>query len=483
MATTEVTIPVSNMRSPTTAGAEVITLSETNQPKYVARYDASSVESMTFSWYIPGNYLTGGLNVDVYWKANATTGAVVWQCGYQSLAHDSSAGFGLAATPTQTTTTDATANDINVSTFNLTTNIAANALITFSLQRNATSVSDTLSVDAELLYVVLRYTSDNLTAKQYLWLPAAAFVLPPGSGASYSTVAVDTTNTVHSILYPNGGGTADYKIHIPYTYNADIKARIVGARPSSVSNTLNMQYSTGAAGILDASDPSLTAGTAFSVPLPDATTDILFSNFQALPTLSPAYEAGDIVSFRLARDSSDSNTGSLHVVGVVFEIAVTTAQGAVITLDPTSGAVPGTGGAIQSTINDTNLSFSATNYPDGSDTSEGFEGNITGIWASGGTVHVWWRSPASSGSGRFRVDYASPASGSPADPSLTTGTAQDVGTNGTDVINHMTFDVSSGIVASDTFNIRLYRLGSHANDTLSAAVYVLKVIVVLDVLT
>src|SRR5262245_15765723 len=126
MATTEVTIPCSNMRSPASGGADITGMSETNLAKSVAKFDPSTVEEVMFSWYIPGNYLTGALNIDLYWKANATSGAVVWQCGYQCLTHDDSATFGLAATPTQTTTTDATANDINKTSFAVTTNIGAN---------------------------------------------------------------------------------------------------------------------------------------------------------------------------------------------------------------------------------------------------------------------------------------------------------------------------------------------------------------------
>jgi len=107
---------------------------------------------------VPQNFV-GTAKINVYWNANATTGATVFDLSY--LTRTTGEDMGAAATSTTdtvTTTTNATAFNLNKSTMTLTSsNFAAGDLVPFELFRDGVNASDTLAAPVIMFFATFEY--------------------------------------------------------------------------------------------------------------------------------------------------------------------------------------------------------------------------------------------------------------------------------------------------------------------------------------
>ncbi len=127
-------------------------------------FDPSSVEGAIFSAIMPSSYAGGNIEITIYWCANgATSGDVIWRMVFErvtgqdidsdsfasnndSAASTASGTDGILTAVTTTITAGAGGTD----------SIAAGEMFRLKIQRNASSGSDTLTVDAQLLGVKMK---------------------------------------------------------------------------------------------------------------------------------------------------------------------------------------------------------------------------------------------------------------------------------------------------------------------------------------
>ena len=124
---------------------------------YELKFDPSTLESAEVRLQAPRNYGGGNITVRIQWHANATTGAVVWNW----VSYNTAPGTvfdSVSQTSTATTTTDATANDLNETVITWSSSLpAAGDHLELRLTRNASNGSDTLAVDAEVHQVIVEF--------------------------------------------------------------------------------------------------------------------------------------------------------------------------------------------------------------------------------------------------------------------------------------------------------------------------------------
>jgi hypothetical protein len=100
---------------------------------------------------------------------------------------------------------------------------------------------------------------------------------------------------------------------------------------------------------------------------------------------------------------------------------------------------------------------------------------VSTIYSSGGTLRVRWRANTT-GNAVFRTDWSSPATGAYYDPVPAVGSQVISTSTGSNAINTFTTDIASGLTRDDIINLRLWRLGASASDTIASTVDVLDVI-------
>lgn len=132
---------------------------------FYASFDPSTQQHLWWTFYVPTNYASGG-TVRIMWAGNATTGAVVWgaSVGVQASNNvDSYLAHAQATAVTATTTIPATTARRPIeTTISLAGNLdsmAADAIAYLCVYRAAANVSDTLSVDAEMLGCAFDYVT------------------------------------------------------------------------------------------------------------------------------------------------------------------------------------------------------------------------------------------------------------------------------------------------------------------------------------
>jgi hypothetical protein len=125
----------------------------------VLDFDDTTIENSVFLDVIPQfAILTSGLKVRLIWTAaTATTGDCVWQVALERMTTDIDAdSFDTAASATATTS--GTSGIPNYTEITLTTidSVTAGDAFRLKVTRNATSGSDTMTGDAELIAVEVR---------------------------------------------------------------------------------------------------------------------------------------------------------------------------------------------------------------------------------------------------------------------------------------------------------------------------------------
>jgi hypothetical protein len=108
---------------------------------------------------VPKNYV-GSPKVGIRWKANATTGDVVWDVDYRAIANNEPGDpTTFQESLTATDTADATARDLNDAEVSLTAaNLAVDDSLFIAIARDGASGSDTLAASAELIDAWFEYT-------------------------------------------------------------------------------------------------------------------------------------------------------------------------------------------------------------------------------------------------------------------------------------------------------------------------------------
>ena len=160
------TIPVlATAMIPNTTNGPAAGLSESTANKVMLAtldFDAVTAEAAQIAIPMPRSWNEGTVRVQFVWTAGASGGAV-WGCQALALSDDDvlDSAFGTAQTVTDAVTA---VGDVMESAFTAPLTIAGSPapedLVVFRLFRDASNAADTLSADARLVAVRIRYTAD-----------------------------------------------------------------------------------------------------------------------------------------------------------------------------------------------------------------------------------------------------------------------------------------------------------------------------------
>lgn len=134
----------------------------TRNGHWVLSFDADTDESAIFSSVMPECYFGGNLYVDIYWAAeSATTGDVIWNAAFESLASQDMDSDGFAAAQAASAaTTNATSGVLTKTTITFTQAqadaVAAADGYRLQITRDANNGSDTMTGDAQVKFVQVR---------------------------------------------------------------------------------------------------------------------------------------------------------------------------------------------------------------------------------------------------------------------------------------------------------------------------------------
>ena len=171
MATASILLPVAAAQVPdgTTNNAapalQVYKGSNTAPARFGLRaaFDAATDEHLWWTFQVPDNYASGG-TLRLLWAANTTSNSVVWGASIGAVtAGDTDTYLEHAQDTATTATTSVNTTEarrvVETTITPSTDSMAADDLVTVLVYRDANNGSDTCTVDAELLSVVLEYTT------------------------------------------------------------------------------------------------------------------------------------------------------------------------------------------------------------------------------------------------------------------------------------------------------------------------------------
>lgn len=454
-----------------TAQPTFLESADANHSKWVAQFSASAENRLHYHMYAPPNVAAGAdLTVRILWRANAVTGNAVWQVYARVGPLAQSLNAAAASTETATTTTDATAYDLNETVITFTpADFAASRSMSLSIARLGADGADDLAVTADVEEIVLEWEVDVTMAKGYIWVPASAMVIPGASGCSFAVAATATDNGAiikpKVLVCPDAAGSyADFRFTLPSNYLSGLRTRLLAATESAGgTGTIGWHIDMAAAAVGAARDPALSVQSTFTLAYPGATAIANDATGQAA-VITPS--AGQEILCRVTRDSGDASTAVMDLYGILIEFNLLTRSPAVIDLMPSTAALPANGASIAQ-VGDTNTTKVIAQFSDGGTRSVDVATKLPSTYGSGGVLRLRWTAPtASTAYAYWRVDEASPAVGSASDPALVAGTAGVSANAGSGLINEHVVDVSSGLVAGDMFHARVSRLAGDAFDTL-----------------
>lgn len=164
--THEIYIPAGAMYTPTTNGAEYATRElATNDIQVSAmKFDTTTSEKAQFNWLTPANWDAGTIRFKVVWTSNGggASETIDFDLAGVAFADDDAmdAAVGTAQNSTDTRTAD---DDVQISSYSSAITIAgtpvAGELVVFQLSRDV--ASDNLAVDAEIIGVLIEYSTDQ----------------------------------------------------------------------------------------------------------------------------------------------------------------------------------------------------------------------------------------------------------------------------------------------------------------------------------
>lgn len=165
----EMWIPAGSMIELTTNGANGLNQTEltAGRPELATfDFDASTKEYVQFDVAMPKSWDGGVVQARFYWTANSTsTNNVIWGISGVSLSDDDAVATSYGTEVTVTDANKATQNDMNISDYSGDITIAGSPavgdLTYFKVSRDAADAGDDLAVDAKLIGVMLKYTTDK----------------------------------------------------------------------------------------------------------------------------------------------------------------------------------------------------------------------------------------------------------------------------------------------------------------------------------
>ena len=139
---------------------------DTRNGVLVLDFDDTTDESTQFPGFMPRRYDGGGLTVTIGWMATtATTGNCIWDIAFKSVSDDAdnldTKAFAAANSVTATTATASGEVDYAEITFTDGADmdsVAAGEYFRIQINRDANNGSDTLSGDAELVFIEIKET-------------------------------------------------------------------------------------------------------------------------------------------------------------------------------------------------------------------------------------------------------------------------------------------------------------------------------------
>lgn len=132
----------------------------TNFSYFTVDCDPDADEWANWQFKMPQNYVNASnIQVDIYWEANDTSGAAKFNAGYVAVAsgeaYDAASRTDVAGTASATA---GTAYYLNTTTMTLTTpSIEADDMVTLRILRDADDGTDTLTVDAKIIKVRVKF--------------------------------------------------------------------------------------------------------------------------------------------------------------------------------------------------------------------------------------------------------------------------------------------------------------------------------------
>jgi len=125
--------------------------------KYLA-FDDGTDELAYWVFWMDNFYDSGTITIDIFWKAAATSGDVVWKVFLQGKAEGEEWDTALATTESLTDTVQGTTEYLGKGTLTFSTpGISPSDLCVLKIHRDADDGADDMSGDAKLLYIVVKY--------------------------------------------------------------------------------------------------------------------------------------------------------------------------------------------------------------------------------------------------------------------------------------------------------------------------------------
>lgn len=132
----------------------------------VLDFDSATDESAEFAGFMVRNYDAGGITVTIGWMATtATSGNTIWDVAFKSVSDDADDldTKAFAAANSVTATAASASGEVDYATVTFTDgadmdSVAAGEYFRMRLMRDADSGSDTMSGDAELLFLEIKET-------------------------------------------------------------------------------------------------------------------------------------------------------------------------------------------------------------------------------------------------------------------------------------------------------------------------------------
>lgn len=452
-ALSSVVFNISDFSPHATTPATKTTVYNTNGPKHLLAFSGTLVNKATITFLMPPNYIAGTARLRIKWFIPQASAAVFWRLNHRFSPHGNGAVANVVTSALSTA--HATSGRLNETVITIAGGgIAVDTIGMLTLERFATDASDTGDgIIAYITSVTLEYSCNPTIIRRYYWIGANAFTIPTaGTAALINSIALGTDNYPYLLQFNDAAGVKAYaRIKLPDTYGGSPKTSLAIWNVAGGANAAKYSINAGSHAVGANVDPALTPQTSFSIT-PGANNTFGIDLARTL-IISPT--AGDTLVMELTRDNSDAMTVVNYVIGMLIEHAMLNLDPAETALDPQTSVIPATNGAAKSQVDDTDSSRWIGTFGNGVVQGLCWQKYVPFIRASGGTAYIYWSSTAASGSGSWRIEYASPATDEDPDPAVTVSASVATATNGANELNETAIPISTNVAALDIQNITL----------------------------
>lgn len=142
-----------------TGWAEFAQIEGTNLDFGVLKFDKDTDEKAISPPFVMEDYDGGNITIKIGWRANATTGNVMWMASFKGVADDEVWDDTLTDHAFDADGAGSDAYDLMIASLTVDpSELAADETTVMKITRDADNGSDTLAVDAELIFVQIEYT-------------------------------------------------------------------------------------------------------------------------------------------------------------------------------------------------------------------------------------------------------------------------------------------------------------------------------------